>query len=51
VAKRAALRDQAGARRLHFAFEELRVALFAPELKPAQAVTVASVTVALAALR
>jgi len=51
LAKRHALRDQVGARRLHFAFEELRVALFAPELKPAQSVTVASVTLALAALR
>jgi ATP-dependent helicase HrpA len=51
LVKRGALRDREGARRLHFAFEELRVALFAPELKPAQAVTVASVTLALSSLR
>ncbi len=51
LAKRAAARDQAVAQRLHFAFEELRVALFAPELKPAQPVSIASVTVALQALR
>jgi ATP-dependent helicase HrpA len=51
LAKRAGLRDQAGVRRLHLAFEELRVALFAPELKPAQSVTVASAAQAVAALR
>jgi ATP-dependent helicase HrpA len=51
LAKRATLRDQAGALRLHFAFEELRVALFAPELKPAQSVTVASAALALSSLR
>jgi len=51
LAKRASLRDQASVRRLHLAFEELRVALFAPELKPAQSVTVASAAQAVAALR
>jgi ATP-dependent helicase HrpA len=51
LAKRPTLRDRAGARRLHFALEELRVALFAPELKPAQPITVASAALALASLR
>jgi ATP-dependent helicase HrpA len=51
LAKRATFRDQPSARRLHFALEELRVALFAPELKPAHAVTVAAAALALAALR
>jgi ATP-dependent helicase HrpA len=51
LAKRATLRDQVGVRQLHFTLEELRVALFAPELKPAQSVTVASAALALAALR
>ncbi|MGC4088125.1 MAG: DUF3418 domain-containing protein [Polyangiaceae bacterium] len=49
--KRAGVRDQDAARRLHFVLEELRVALFAPELKPAQAVSIASVRLALQALR
>jgi ATP-dependent helicase HrpA len=51
LAKRAAAREKDVAQRLHFAFEELRVALFAPELKPAQSVTIPSLTVALEALR
>ncbi len=51
LVKRAEARDQAGARRLHFAFEELRVALFAPELKPAQSISVAAAAQAVAALR
>lgn len=51
LAKRAAVREQAVARRLHFAFEELRVALFAPEIKPAQSVTIAAVAAAVQALR
>jgi ATP-dependent helicase HrpA len=51
LAKRAVARDPAVIRRLHFAFEELRVALFAPELKPAQSVTIAGLSAALEALR
>jgi len=51
LAKRAVLRDTASGRRLHLALEELRVALFAPELKPAQAVSVAAAARAVAALR
>jgi ATP-dependent helicase HrpA len=51
LAKRAAARDQAVAQRLHFAFEELRVALFAPELKAAQSVTIASLSAAVQTLR
>jgi ATP-dependent helicase HrpA len=51
LAKRGAVKDALGARQLHFLLEELRVALFAPELKPAQPVSVASATQALSALR
>jgi ATP-dependent helicase HrpA len=51
LAKRSSAREQAVARRLHFVFEELRVALFAPELKPAQAVTIATLAAAVQALR
>ena len=51
LAKRAIVADQSGARRLHLALEELRVALFAPELKPAQPITVSAAASALAALR
>ncbi len=51
LAKRATVRDQTGVRRLHFALEELRVALFAPELKPAHPITVSAAASALAALR
>jgi ATP-dependent helicase HrpA len=51
LAKRSSARDQAAARDLHLSFEELRVALFAPELKPARAITLASVSAALQALR
>ncbi len=49
--KRASYRDRDGAEALRWAFEELRVAIFAPELKPAFSVSVASVTRELAALR
>jgi ATP-dependent helicase HrpA len=48
--KRALARDTDAATALRWAFEELRVALFAPELKPSGAVSVASVSRALAAL-
>jgi ATP-dependent helicase HrpA len=51
LAKRVVARDQAVVRRLHFAFEELRVALFAPELKPAQSVSIAGLSAAVEALR
>ncbi|HYP90447.1 MAG TPA: DUF3418 domain-containing protein, partial [Polyangiaceae bacterium] len=51
LAKRAGARDQSEAQRLHFAFEELRVALFAPELKPASGVSVPTLSSAVRALR
>ena len=51
LAKRATARDQALVRGLHYSFEELRVALFAPELKPAHSVTVASLAAAVSSLR
>jgi ATP-dependent helicase HrpA len=51
LAKRAAVSDRDAAHALRWSFEELRVAVFAPELKPALPVTVASVTHALSALR
>jgi ATP-dependent helicase HrpA len=49
--KHALTRDRAAARALRWSFEELRVAIFAPELKPALPVTLTSVALALAALR
>jgi ATP-dependent helicase HrpA len=51
LAKRAAARDQLAARSLHFTLEELRVALFAPELKPLGAVSVTAVANAVKELR
>ncbi|MDF3067585.1 MAG: ATP-dependent helicase HrpA [Polyangiaceae bacterium] len=51
LAKRTAARDQAAAQSLHFAFEELRVALFAPELKPLVSITVAAAASAVKELR
>jgi ATP-dependent helicase HrpA len=51
LAKRAAARDQLAARSLHFTFEELRVALFAPELKPIGAVSVTALANAVKELR
>jgi ATP-dependent helicase HrpA len=51
MAKRSEARDTDEVRRLHFALEELRVALFAPELKPLLPVTVASLSSAVRALR
>jgi ATP-dependent helicase HrpA len=50
LAKRANARDQDAARDLRWAFEELRVAIFAPELKTPVPVSVAKITAALAAL-
>jgi ATP-dependent helicase HrpA len=49
--KQRSAQDQKTASALRWQFEELRVAIFAPELKPAQAVTVANVERAVAALR
>jgi ATP-dependent helicase HrpA len=49
--KRVTARDQAEARRLHYSLEELRVAVFAPELKPLPGVTVPAVSSAVEALR
>ncbi|RYZ10186.1 MAG: ATP-dependent RNA helicase HrpA [Myxococcales bacterium] len=51
LAKRTAARDQAAAQSLHFALEELRVALFAPELKPLISISVASAASAVKELR
>ncbi|WP_157758620.1 DUF3418 domain-containing protein [Cystobacter fuscus] len=45
------LRDQEAAQEPRWAFEELRVALFAPEVTTPVSVTVAKVGAALAALR
>jgi ATP-dependent helicase HrpA len=49
--KRAKVRDQEAARALYWEFEELRVAIFAPELKPAFPVSVAAVARRLEQLR
>ena len=49
--RRAKLRDKDGARSLYWEFEELRVAIFAPELKPAIPVSVVAVTRRLEQLR
>jgi ATP-dependent helicase HrpA len=43
LAKRASAGDSEQARRVRWSFEELRVAIFAPELKPAAPVSAASV--------
>ena len=51
VAKRATARDGAAASELRWTFEELRVAIFAPELKTPVPVSIAKVTAAVAALR
>ena len=51
VAKRGAARDAVAAAELRWAFEELRVAIFAPELKTPVPVSLAKVSAALAALR
>jgi len=51
LAKHQTAADRHAARALRWAFEELRVATFAPELKPAGPVTLAAVTLALQALR
>jgi ATP-dependent helicase HrpA len=51
LAKRASVRDQAAAAELRWAFEELRVAIFAPELKTPVSVSLPKVAAALAALK
>ncbi|MGD0676450.1 MAG: ATP-dependent RNA helicase HrpA [Polyangiaceae bacterium] len=51
VAKRASAQDQATVRRLRWSLEELRVAVFAPELKTAAPVSAARLSAELAALR
>jgi len=51
LAKRKTARDQALARDLRWTFEELRVAIFAPELKTPYPVSVAKVSAALSTLR
>ncbi len=51
LSKQSSAQDPAELSHIHYLLEELRVALFAPELKPAQPVSVASVNQALAALR
>lgn len=51
VAKQKTARDQAAVAELRWTFEELRVAIFAPELKTPVAVSMAKVAAAIAALR
>jgi ATP-dependent helicase HrpA len=51
LAKRPGYRDAAAAEDLRWTFEELRVAIFAPEQKPAAPVSAAKVAAALSALR
>ena len=51
LAKQAAARDRASAQSLRWSFEELRVAVFAPELKTPVPVSLAKMAGALAALR
>jgi ATP-dependent helicase HrpA len=50
VERRPQLRDSVGAARFRWAFEELRVAVFAPELRAASAPSVANLAAALSAL-
>ena len=51
LAKRKTARDQAAVLELRWSFEELRVAIFAPELKTPYPVSVAKVSAALSTLR
>ena len=51
LARQSALSDRSAAAALRWAFEELRVAIFAPELRPAAPVSVASLSQALSQLR
>jgi ATP-dependent helicase HrpA len=51
LVKQSTAQDRSALARIHWALEELRVGLFAPELKPAQVVTVESIAAALLSLR
>jgi ATP-dependent helicase HrpA len=51
LAKQATFADREGVRALRWAFEEMRVATFAPELKPLGGMTIAKIKTALDALR
>jgi len=51
VAKQPSARDQKSANALRWAFEEFRVAIFAPELKPALSVSLASLSLSVSSLR
>lgn len=51
LGKRASASDQKAVAALRWAFEELRIAIFAPELRPAIPITVSSIANALSALR
>jgi ATP-dependent helicase HrpA len=51
LAKRATVGDHEAARALRWAFEEMRVAIFAPELKPLGGVSIAKIKATLDALR
>ena len=51
LARETTISDRGSAAALRWAFEELRVAIFAPELRPAAAVSVASLSLALSQLR
>jgi ATP-dependent helicase HrpA len=51
LAKQATARDREAVESLRWSFEELRVAVFAPELKTAVPVSIAKMTAAVAALR
>jgi ATP-dependent helicase HrpA len=51
LAKRATVRDKEGEKELRWAFEEMRVAIFAPELKAQGGASIAKIKAALASLR
>lgn len=51
LAKRGTVRDQEASRALRWAFEETRVAIFAPELKPQGGASIAKIKAALGELR
>ncbi|MET0790713.1 MAG: DUF3418 domain-containing protein, partial [Polyangiaceae bacterium] len=51
LSKQGGAHDREATRALRWAFEELRVAIFAPELKPAAPVSLASLALTLSALR
>lgn len=49
--KQSTARNRSEIHRLFYCIEELRVAIYAPELKPAEQVTIPAISMALAALR